>query len=274
MKKVLQGILFSLCFLAVNAPAQTIGTPGPSTGPIGWGMNNLFYSNRVFQGMVANSMVRKGAKNNPRRTPPKTEQTKSATDYTVFRQAPGSLLVKSIAGKTNGQNQREIEQIFGSFINLYKQTAQKDGFPANDLAYAFEYFVVNNYQLYHDLISLDPDKDPRAKRAKDGFERITILNEKKLLQVSMNQERTVYNQFKDVLAGNPEIQKMTDAQKQEAAELLAVMFGVNFAGYMKGINDDDERLAEQARQLAREGLEKLLGVPVGQIKITNNGLEL
>ena len=134
--------------------------------------------------------------------------------------------------------------------------------------------MVNNYQLHHDLISLDPDKDPRAKRARDGFERITILNEKKLLQVSMYQERAIYNQFREVLAANPQIQKMTDAQKQEATELLAVMFGINFAGYMKGINDGDDQLADQARRLAGQGLEKLLGAPAAQIKITNNGLEL
>jgi hypothetical protein len=133
---------------------------------------------------------------------------------------------------------------------------------------------VNNYQLYHDLIEVDPDKDPRAKRARDGFERIQILNEKKLRQVTIDQEHAIYNQFREMLAANPEIQKMTDAQKQEAAELLAVMFGVNFAVYMKGINDNDEKLAEQARQLAKEGLEKLLGTTIGQVKITNYGLEL
>lgn len=273
MKKVLLG-LFLTIFLTSGAAAQTIGTPGPNTGAIGWGMNNLFYSNRVFQTMVGTSMAGKTARNTNRRTPAKTQTTKTPTDFTAFRQAPGSLLIKNISGKINGQNQREVEQLFGTFINLYQQTAQKDGFPSNDLAYAFEYFVVNNYQLYHDLISVDADKDPRAKRARDGFERITILSEKKLLQVTMYQERAIYSQFKEVLAANPEIQKMTDAQKQEASELLAVMFGVNFAGYMKGLNDGDDKLAEQARQLAKEGLEKLLGVPVAKIKITNNGLEL
>jgi hypothetical protein len=67
---------------------------------------------------------------------------------------------------------------------------------------------------------------------------------------------------------------MTDAQKQEATELLAIMVGINFAGYLKGVGDGDEKLAEQSRQMAREGLEKLLGASVGQIKITSGGLEL
>jgi hypothetical protein len=67
---------------------------------------------------------------------------------------------------------------------------------------------------------------------------------------------------------------MTDAQKQEASEMMAILFGVNYSGYLKGLNDGNDQLTEQARQMAKEGLEKLLGVSINQIKITNNGLQL
>jgi hypothetical protein len=255
MKKVLRGLLFSLLLTVIPVSAQIMSNPAQ------WYINNQIYSTRVFNGVVANSMLRKSAKG-------------IKTDYTVFKATPNNFLPKQFAAKSGGNNRRETEQVFDSFVNLYKQTAQKDGFPSNDLAYAFEYFVVNNYQIYHDLIDLPLDKDPRARRAKDGFERIQIMNEKKLLQVSINQERAIYKQFKDLLGSNAELQKMTDAQKQEATEMMAILFGVNFAGYMKGINDGDEQLTEQARQMAKEGLEKLLGVPINRIKITNSGLEL
>ena len=43
---------------------------------------------------------------------------------------------------------------------------------------------------------------------------------------------------------------------------------------MKGVNDGDDKLTEQARQMAKEGLEKLLGTSVDKIKFTGNGLEL
>lgn len=264
MKRLIFDLIFAICFLAVSTAGQIMSNPGQ------WYINNQIYSTRVFNGVVANSMLRKGASRS-RQTPTKGAN-KPATDYTSFRAQPNFVLPKQLSEKSANRN--ETEQILNTFVTLYRQTAQKDGFPPNDLAYAFEYFVVNNYQIYHDLVELPADKDPRARRAKDGFERIQILNQKRLAQVSIGQERTIYNQFREVLAANAEIQKMTDAQKQEASELLAIMFGVNFAGYMKGINEGDERLTEQARQLAKEGLEKLLGVPVGQIKITNNGLEL
>jgi hypothetical protein len=267
-KRIIFDVIFAICFLAVSTAAQIMSNPAQ------WYINNQIYSTRVFNGVVANSMLRrKGAGNN--RTGQNTAKTSNKTtvnNYTTFKAAPNNSLPKQLSGKS--ANRGETEQILDSFVNLYKQTARKDGFPANDLAYAFEYFVVNNYQIYHDLVELPADKDPRAKRARDGFEKIQILNEKKLQQVSLGQERTIYNQFREVLAANADIQEMTGAQKQEASELLAIMFGVNFAGYMKGINDGDDKLTEQARQLAKEGLEKLLGVPITQVKITNNGLEL
>jgi len=266
MKKYLFTLLFSLGFSVIPAAAQIMSNPAQ------WYINNQIYSTRVFNGVVANSMLRKSTNGNRRQNQTKSPD-KTTTDYSVFKAAPNNSLPKQLSGKSGG-SRAETEQILNSFVNLYKQTAQKDGFPADDLAYAFEYFVVNNYQIYHDLIDLPADKDPRAKRAKDGFERIRLLNEKKLKQVSINQERAIYRQFKEMLAANADIQKMTDLQKQEASELLAIMFGVNFAGYMKGINDGDEQLTEQARQLAKEGLEKLLGVSISQVKITNNGLEL
>jgi hypothetical protein len=267
MRKILPGLLFLLLFSVIPASAQIMSNPAQ------WYINNQIYSTRVFNGVVANSMLRKSADGKSTRQN-SAKNDKTAPDFTVFKAAPTNSLPKQFAAKITGNNQRETEQLFDSFISLYKQTGQKDRFPANDLAYAFEYFVVNNYQIYHDLIDLPPDKDPRAKRAKDGFERIQILNEKKLLQVSIDQEKTIYKQFKDLLGANPEIQKMTDSQKQEASEMMAILFGVNFAGYMKGINEGNEQLTEQSRKLAKEGLEKLLGVPIDRVKITNNGLEL
>ena len=270
MKKVLLCSLLVLCFSAVSASAQIMSNPSQ------WYINNQIYSTRVFNGVVANSMLRRSMNGKNRSTAAVKPGQKTAGGDSVFKASPNNALPKIFAAKTVGgtQNQRQTEQVFDTFISLYKQTAQKDGFPANDLAYAFQYFVVNNYQIYHDLVDLPLEQDPRAKRARDGFDRIKIMNDKKLMQVSMTQERAIYNQFRTMLSSNAELQKMTDAQKQEASELFAIMFGVNFTGYMKGVSTPDDRLAEQARQMAREGLEKLLGVPIDQIKITNNGLEL
>lgn len=268
MSRILSGILFVLSFSAAGAYGQMMSNPSQ------WYINNQIYSTRVFNGVVANSMLRKGAKGTKRQGSKKASEPNKSRDYTVFKETANSSLAKTLAGKSGAQNSREAGQMLDSFIGLYKQTAAKDGFPANDLAYAFEYFVVNNYQIYHNLVDVPLDKDPRARAARDGFDRITIMNEKKLLQVSIPQEQTIYQQFKAILSENPEIQKMTDAQKQEATELLATLVGVNFTAYMNGINNEDERITNEARQMAKDGLEKLLGASIDRIKINAYGLEL
>lgn len=222
---------------------------------------------RVFNGMVGNSMLRKGGKTSSSKRPP----SPNAANPGRFRAGPNILPPKL---SKNAGDQGQTQRMLDEFIGLYKQTAAKDGFPANEVAYAFQYFVVNNYQIYHDLIDVPAELDPRARRAKDGFERIQILSEKKLLQVSPFQEKVIFEQFRGVMAQNPELAKMTDSQKQEASEVLAIMFGVNFAVYMQGIRNRDDALANQARQAARDGLEKLLGAPIDRIKITNGGLEI
>jgi len=274
MKNALLGLGLILPFCALPlavapraASAQIMSNPGQ------WYVNNQMYSTRVFNGVISNSLLR-GGKKPGKATPSKSTAKKDAPASTTFRESPNHSLVKKLAKQVGGANPAEAEKAFRSFLDLYRQTARKDGFPANDLAYAFEYFVVNNYHLCNDLLDLPPDKDPQARRARDGFERITILSDKRLQQVSVFQERAIYNQFKQILSDSPEVRKMTDAQKQEAAELMAVMVGVNFATYMKGINGEDEATAEQARRMAREGLEKLLGVPAARVKITHRGLEL
>jgi hypothetical protein len=269
MKKVLLGIFLSLYFSVSAASAQMI------TNPTQWYVNNQIASMNVFNSVVANSTLRSRMKGKTRQKSVKPANKVAEPDYTVFKASPNNSLPKMLAAKSGGdsQNQAKLEQLYDSFITLYKQTAAKDGFPANDLAYGFEYFVVNNYQIYNDLFDFALEKDPRARRVSDGFDKITAMSQKKLLMVTMFQEKEVYNQFRETLGANAEMKKMTDAQKQEATELLAIMFGVNFNQYLKGVNDENDALTEQARKMAQNGLEKLLGASVGQIKITNNGLE-
>ncbi len=51
---------------------------------------------------------------------------------------------------------------------------------------------------------------------------------------------------------------MTDEDKQKMTETLVIKAGVVTDGYLKAIDDEDERLINQAHQSAKENLEKLL----------------
>jgi hypothetical protein len=266
-------IRLALCFaVSLSAHVSTMSAQ-MMTNPTQWYVNNQIYSMRVFHSTVANSMLGRGSARAGTGT---TKAAAPEPDVTAFRERSPSALPTTLSANSSGisRTSAEARQLFESYIALYKATASKDGFPANDLAYAFEYFVVNNYQIFHDLVDVPYEKDPRAKRGKTGFDRIAIMAEKKTLQVSLMQERTIYNQFRERLAGNADIRRMTDAQKQESAELMATMLGINFAAYNKGIDSGNEAELATAREMARQGLEKLLGVPISRIRITTAGLEL
>ena len=198
----------------------------------------------------------------------------NATSPSAFTHTGRSILPAALAERTRNGNvdQRTAQQFFESQIDLYKRTAANDGFPPNEVAYALEYFIVNTYMTYHDLHDVPYEKDPRVKRGKDSFDRIAIINEKKTLKPTMLQERAVFNQMQAVLAANPALAKMTDRDKQELTELLAIMMGVNYTAYLRGVNAEDERLMAQARQTAREQLERLLGTPIDRIKIDERGV--
>jgi hypothetical protein len=198
----------------------------------------------------------------------------AAAAPTAFRHAGRSILPAQLAARAAGspEQKRQAEQFFESQLELYNRTAANDRFPAHDLAYAMEYLIVNSYMVYHDLHDVPYEKDPRVKRGKDAFDRITIINQKKALKPTPLQERAVYNQMQQMLAANPGVARLSDREKQEMTELLAIMLGINYATYMQGVNTEDERVMAQARQTARANLERLLGVPITQLKIDESGV--
>lgn len=271
MRRLSLGLLMASLFIGISAQAQIM------TNPVQDYINKTTLLNNILSNKRATDMSQKAqtqgkSTNQGSHTTPPQPNAQTLPEPTEFNHTGKLILPKLLAEKSGIAAQHDAEQFFVSLVNLYEQTAKKDGFPANDLAYAFEYFVVNNYLTYHDLHDVEYEKDPRVKRGKDMFDRLTIINEKKLLQVTLTQERAVYNQLKTLLSENAAIQKMTNQEKQELTELLAIMFGLDLRAYLKGVHDEDEKATEQARQTAKMYLERITGVPVERIKISNDGM--
>lgn len=97
--------------------------------------------------------------------------------------------------------------------------------------------------------------------------------QKRQAQVSLAQEQALYQQFRAQLGGSAAVVAMTDAQKQESAEMLAIAFGITYAGYMRVIDSGDDALREDARRAAQQGLEKMLARPISRVRIGYGGLE-
>jgi hypothetical protein len=262
-------LFLTVLFPAVPLSAQTYGLPGPQPiDPVGYYINQSFWSNKAFQTAMNNSFRTGG-----RRGKSGTKATSvGATGVTAFRPSV-DILPKALAAMAGNdpKARAETDQLVKQLLDLYRQTAAKDGFPANDLAYAFEYFVVNNYQVYHNL--LDINADPEIARIGDPLARLQAAKVKEAMKVTLSQERVIYDQFRRVLAENPEVKKMTDTQKQQASELLAVMTGMAYLQFSQGSRNRSDDQMEKGRQTAGTNLEKLTGASAGNIKITNNGLE-
>jgi hypothetical protein len=264
--------------LVVTLLAAASGRAQIMTNPVQDYINKTQLLNNILSNKRATDMSQKrqtGRASAPRAAGSPPSGNPAPSEPTKFQPSGAPVLPELLAGMSGGDaaRQREAKQCFESLLSLYEQTARKDGFPSNDLAYAFEYFVVNSYMTYHDLHDVEYDKDPRVKRGTDPLDRLRILADKKAMKVTLTQERAVYDQFRELLAANDDVRAMTDRRKQEVAELLAIMLGMNIAVYMKGVNAEDEATVEQARQTARAGLEKLIGAPIDRIRIGDGGLE-
>lgn len=252
---------------AAPAAAQIMSNPAQ------WYIDNQIYSSRVFNGTVANSMIASGTSAGKAGAAPANEAA-PVRDYTRFVATPGNLVPAALAAREGGSPaaRRAAQERYDGYVDMYVRTAAKDRFPADDLAYAYEYYVVNNWNILKDLVDVPLEQDPRLRGARDGFERIEFAARKRQEQVSPLQERAIYEQFRAQLGSAAAVRKMTDAQKQEAAETLAISLGVNWSSYLAGLERGDDALAQQARDAARVGLEKLFGRPIDRISIDERGV--
>jgi len=271
MKKILLAIVFITVFSSVGANAQTIFIPQPPVVHIPLlDPSRMIIQNEVNRNTV-NGAAQKGATKGAKTRPPA-----AAVDYTMYKPRQENYLPKLLAqtGKGNPAEQRQTEQFFNTLIANYEQGAPHHELPKNDVAYALVHFILVNYEVYYDLYNVPVEKDPWAKRAKDGFERLALLNTKSSRLTTTDEDRAMYYQLKKILSAKPEFKKMTDEEKQKMTETLVITAGVVNDGYLKAIDVEDEKLINQAHEMAKGNLEKLLGVPIDKIKINLSGLQL
>ena len=261
--------------LSLHALAQNpwLNSNYPHIDPVGDYLSRTWTTNQVISSTLSSQMFMDAAKRRAGvRSTSGRPNAPAQLGPTQFQPA-GYILPGVIAGLEQGDanSKADIKQAATGLLDLYHSTAKKDGFPSNDLAYAFEYFVVNNYMYANDL--MDVYADPKIAAIADPYARLQAYSEKKLQQVTITGERAVYGQFVQMLSARPEVKKMTDRQKQETVELLALMTGIAYSRYTAGMQNRDQTAMERGRQKARENLEKLVGVSADRIRISDSGLQ-
>ncbi|WP_099151350.1 DUF6683 family protein [Flavilitoribacter nigricans] len=184
---------------------------------------------------------------------------------TYFKPGVGTILPRQLAEiEGNAQERAKAVQYYEGLIDLYQEVARKDGFPPNNVAYAFNYYVVNNYQIMHDLLS-----------TKMRVSSITPIGggPRSGKTVSLDQERTLFCQFEEMLSEDPSIVKMNDTEKQSITESLAIMTNECFKLYQYALENDDKAILRQAQDNAYNNLVQLLGERAVNMRITDRGME-
>lgn len=276
MKKILLATIFVIAFSSVGAIAQGVFIPRPPVvyipelDPVRMHLEQQLFRDRMNAGGAVNGKKVRVPASNSRSAPAKTVKS-----VTAFNPAGGRILPAQLSSAT-GKSAAEIseaKQTFDMFLDNYEKTALNDGFPPNDLAYGLEFFIVNNYIIYNDLQEKSPADKALMSPSGDPLLALQHSYSKKAGAVTSTAEKAVYEQLKTLLSENPAIMKLTDRQKQEFTEMLAIVTVTNYYTYdMAGKNKDAKGFAK-AQSIAKQSLEQLLGAPADKIKITAKGLE-
>jgi hypothetical protein len=257
-------LIFAVAFtflVAVAAEAQVLDSPYIYSNPAL--QQDAFVRNMnaiAIEGLMQRHMIENSVGANKRQSSGATTNAASTKFKASTRFVVADMLVKD--SKATAQQKADAVKIIEQMVIIYADTATKDGFPANDLAYAFEYFVVQNYHAYHNVFE-NPVVIPYTN---------TIDVSKTPNYVSSFGEKALFNQFKTVLSQNPSVTKLSDLQKQQYTEMLAVITNLNFTTYGEGLKRKDRKIIDQSRAAAKQNLEKLFGVPADQIVINDAGL--
>lgn len=156
-------LILGLLLVGLSAETATAQNPWYGSGysyndPVGYYMNQQWISNQAFQASMSSQMFMDSAKRKAgaRSGKPKSRgpAPRTVLGPTQFTQNTEYILPAVISKLDPGdaRAKAEIKKAASELLDLYHETAKKDGFPSNDLAYAFEYFVVNNYMYYNDLL--------------------------------------------------------------------------------------------------------------------------
>ena len=268
MKNLTIRFFYFISFLALAsgiADAQ-IYNPNQYSNPV---IQKMYYNQmmttKAIGGLIQGHMIKAGV--NAANGKTKTGRSAPAkADPLKFRPA-GVTVISDAELKQmtkNAEEQEALENLFNGAIKSYAETAGKDGFPFNDLAYAFNYFIVNNYHVYKDVYG-------KYK----GYQNWGIVDVSKLPgYINLEGERTIYNQFRNVLLSNTAMGKLTDAEKEKFTALMAIMTNVPRQMYEEGIKAGNDEAIKTAQLLAKQNLENLFGTTLDNIVVDGSGVTL
>lgn len=164
---------------------------------------------------------------------------------TSFNPVADSLIPKQIAARISDkpEEQQEYAENFNTLIDFYKSYVQDSKWQLNDVAHAISYYIGANYYVY-----------------KDGKE------------ISDRQRTALYETVSKFLAENKDYRALSDAEKQEMYEVMAIQGSLPLLGYKSATEEGNKEASQRFRRDAEQNLENFFGVPVAKVQFTDEGI--
>ncbi|MEZ4884600.1 MAG: DUF6683 family protein [Chitinophagales bacterium] len=249
-------LLLGMTCFSFSAKAQYGGSNSFTNLVIRHNIERSMLSNRVFNNMRANDMLRKDGSTINSTAPKATPKPIS-----VFEASTQRIVTKEVQDQTT-------KELYEHVLCNYENVAHKDGFIPNDMAYALNYYLIHNYIIYHNLY-YQPEVNPN-----DPMAVVWEMARQQQTQLDVAYERSIHRQFQQFIEGNDHFKNMTNAQKQEVAESLAVTTGMLWMLYADYLKTKDTSAYPEIQKTAYNNLKMLLGenADVDKLKVGYTGM--
>lgn len=241
-------------------------TPGLYQVPVYRAMyDRQFMTNTAINGMMRSQMLRDSARGGKGGTAKGGTSTAKKDPLQFTPTGVPILSDTDLARMTKSEAEKKaLEAYLNNCLSAYAKVARNDGFPPNDIAYAFNFFVVNNYNAYKHVL-----------RDYKGYKNRGVIDLSKLPDyVGTDKEKVIYAQFRRLLIAQPSITQMKDAEKEKLTAGLALATNIPWQMYDAAVTAGDDAAIERARQMAKQNLERLFDTSVDNIVIDENGVRL
>ncbi len=176
---------------------------------------------------------------------PSKDTTGDRAVTTFFNPVADPLIPKQIAARISDklEDQQEYEQNFNTLLDFYKSYVQEWQWQLNDVAHAISYYIGANYYVY-----------------KDGKD------------ISERQRTALYETVSKFLAENKKFLALSNAEKQEMYEVMAIQGSLPLMGYKIATEEDNKEERQRFRRDAEQNLENFFGVPIAKVQFTDEGI--
>lgn len=220
-------------------------------------------SKRSTKGRKAKSKAR-GSKTTGHSAPttptaaPVKDAFQSAVKVTSFKYSGTSVMPQKLSQmlSSKAEERSKKARILGECLQSVRADFLKNtrsNLPTDNVARALAYSLMSWYGL-----AQTRNGEKMGQRVPD---------------ISQAQADALRVQIALALSADPKFRAKTNRQKQESYEVLMIMSGLAEAVYGIGLQQNNVKMQESARDMARDNLKELLGVKAEKMRFTETGVQ-